>query len=203
MTASQPNWKPRKVRYTQDSKSERHPVDDYPTPYAFVETLIDELGLNADEQVHEPCAGGGWAVHHLRRMGFDPTFEDLINSGVDYLAEDYDPPQTGWVITNPPYKLAEAFAHKALTHARGVALLMNSSFIESVGRAKGLFADFPPSLILVNARKMRLRNGAPSVFAHYWIVWDRDHEGPTELRWVLPEGEIKMPSGMAPGVWEE
>lgn len=200
-----PASRPLKVRYTHDAKSERHAVDDYPTPYAFVEVLFQSLGLDpATMRVHEPAAGGGWLVSHLRRLGVrEVTFEDLVNTGVDYLDPGYTPPETDWVITNPPYKHAEAFARKALSHSGNVALLMNSSFIEALGRAKGLFSEFPPRFILVNARKMRLRNDTPSVFAHYWIVWYAGYTGPTELRWVVPEGEIKMPPAEpAPGVWE-
>lgn len=204
-TTPKPYRRPRKVRYTHDSNTVRHPVDDYPTPYAFVDVLFQNLGVDpATTRVHEPAAGGGWLVSHLRRLGFAKvTFEDLVYSGVDYLDGDYTPPETDWVITNPPYKYAEAFAVKALTHAKYVALLMNSSFIEALGRARGLFTDHPPRFILVNARKMRLRDNNPSVFAHYWLVWERGYGGPTELRWVVPEGEIKMPDGLAPGVWPD
>ena len=199
----EPYRRPRKVRYTHDANTARNSVDDYPTPYAFVETLIETLGVDpATTAVHEPAAGGGWMVSHLRRLGFAKvTFEDLVNSGVDYLDEDYTPPETDWVITNPPYKYAEAFVLKALTHSKYAAFLMNSSFIDALGRARGLFTNHPPRYILVNAQRMRLRNNDQSVFTHYWIVWERGYEGPTELRWVIPEGEIKMPDGLAPGVW--
>ena len=40
-----------------------------------------------------------------------------------------------WIITNPPFRLAERFALKALSLANtGVALLVRTVFIESVGR---------------------------------------------------------------------
>lgn len=202
---TKPKYRPLITKYTHDSTAVRNPVDDYPTPFGFVKTLVNRVNLDPERtHIHEPAAGGGHLVSHLRLLGFQKvSFEDLVFSNKDYLREDYTPPVADWVITNPPYKHGEAFIRKALTHADNVAVLMNSSFVEATGRARGLFREHPPRLILLNARRMRLRNGTSSVFAHHWLVWNRSYNGPTEFDWVLPEGDIQMPDGVAPGVWTD
>ena len=59
-----------------------------------------------------------------------------------YCTRNYD-----WIITNPPFVLAESFIGKALDIAReGVAMLVRTSFIEGVGRYNNLFRDRPPTI---------------------------------------------------------
>ena len=51
-----------------------------------------------------------------------------------------------WIITNPPFRLAEQFILKALNHAtEGVAMLVRTSFLESIGRYSSLFSVRPPT----------------------------------------------------------
>jgi hypothetical protein len=52
-----------------------------------------------------------------------------------------------WVITNPPFRLAEDFIDRSLKIARqGVAMLVRTVFIESVGRYERLFKTRPPAI---------------------------------------------------------
>ena len=75
----------------------------------------------------------------------------------DYLDAPYATADTvDWVITNPPFRLAEDFAHRSLVVARqGVAVLVRTVFIESVGRYRGLFEKTPPTIC---ARVYRARS---------------------------------------------
>ena len=62
----------------------------------------------------------------------------------DFLSSSWDANTFDWVITNPPFKAAEEFVSKALPVARrGVAVLVRTVFIESVGRWDRLFRDRP------------------------------------------------------------
>ena len=202
---------PAKARVTS-SVIPRDPVDDYPTPDGFTQALLEFLALDTDATVLEPSAGSGHLVQSLRKAGFtDVEFRDLVFGGQDFLeGEPPAEPTHDWVITNPPYKLAEQFVYRSLAHARvGVAFLLNSGFLESVGRAQGLFRDFPPAYVLLNSRKMKLngeRDGRSSIFSHVWVVWAptlyEANGGHTVFDWVRPEGELKIPSHNA-GVWDE
>ena len=54
-----------------------------------------------------------------------------------------------WVITNPPFRLAEDFIDRSLKIARhGVAMLVRTVFIESVGRYERLFKTRAPQFSL-------------------------------------------------------
>lgn len=218
-TPPEPGATPAKAAHIQPAKARvassvipRDPVDDYPTPDGFTQALLDYLDLDTSATVLEPSAGSGHLVQSLRKAGFENVeFRDLVFGGQDFMeGEPPAEPTHDWVITNPPYKLAEPFVYRSLAHARiGVAFLLNSGFLESVGRAQGLFRDFPPAYILLNSRKMKLngeRDGRSSIFAHVWVVWAPllywANGGHTVFDWVRPEGELKIPSHNA-GVWDE
>lgn len=193
-----------KAMYTHRSTTERHPADDYPTPPGFVRPILEVLQLPKDTSICDPCAGGGHLVRALADEGYTELwFEDLHYSNTDFFEVPVEGNEWDWVVTNPPYKHAEAFVRKALQHARhGVAMLLNSAFLESVGRAEGLFSEHPPSNIYMCARRMRLVAGNSSAFSHVWVVWHRDSSGPTQFNWVVPTTDIQMPTGQAEGVWQ-
>ncbi len=86
------------------------------------------------------------------------------------------PPTVDWVITNPPFKVAEAFVWKALEVARvGVAMFCRLPFQEGVDR----YAMFEWTKPVCNAPfaervplvKGRLDPQASSATAYAWFVW--------------------------------
>jgi hypothetical protein len=65
---------------------------------------------------------------------------------VDFLSAPFEASSVDWVITNPPFRLAEEFVQRSLMVARrGIAILARTVFIESIGRYQGIFAKTPPS----------------------------------------------------------
>ena len=85
----------------------------------------------------------------------------------DFLTYPYETNAVDWVITNPPFRLAEEFVLRALLVARrGVAILARSVFLESVGRYKAIFLNTPPTKFAqfverVPMVKGRLTNAIP------------------------------------------
>lgn len=209
-TLGNPKNRPNKTAYSHDSSVVRHHADDYPTPEAYVWALTDYLGLPRSTVVWDPCAGGGWLVRALER-DFDRVLRsDLHYSGDDFLEKAAHYPQ--WIITNPPYKHAEAFIRQALDNATdGVAMLCNTALLEGIGRSKGLFTEHPPYQILMCNRRMRLPTGTSSTFSHVWLVWGGEAVDPGQLHprfgWldltVYTGDQLVMPTGQAPGVWGE
>ena len=192
-----------KAAYSHDSTVVRHHADDYPTPRGFVEPLLEFLKLDTETRVMEPCAGGGHLVAVLREYFDHVYFEDLHYSGVDFLdATIPETPSPGWIITNPPYKHAEAFVRRSLLHADNVAMLLNSAFLESVTRSEGLFKDHPPAYVFMNNRRMRIEGGKSSVFAHVWVVWQKGRTD-TRYRWLDVTGDKQMPTGHLASVWPD
>jgi len=86
-------------------------------------------------------------------------------------------PGPHFVISNPPFRLAQQFIERACAVAsQGVAMLVRTSFLEGVGRYRGLFSKRPPLIIApfverVPMVKGRLDPKASSATSYCWIVW--------------------------------
>lgn len=156
-------------------------LDYFPTPPWATRALCEWLSRrrNRPASVWEPACGEG----HMSRV-LAEYFEVVISSDVhpygfgevgDFLwpsdvMED-------WIITNPPFALADQFAHVALRRARhGVALLVRTTFLEGIGRYNDLFSINPPTDILqfaerVPMHKGRLTEEGSTATAYCWLVW--------------------------------
>ena len=102
------------------------------------------------------------------------------------------PPRVDWTITNPPFRLAEAFIERALkTSGHGVAVIVRSAFLEGVGRHDRLFKAFLPTDIIQFAERVVMHKGKltatdSTATAYFWMVWRTLHV-PDGIRfhWIL------------------
>jgi hypothetical protein len=171
-------------------------LDDFPTPPWATRALLEHIILDKNlphHSVWEPACGEGHMAKVLQEYFERVVASDIFAYGcgevVDFLA-----PQvvrgTDWIITNPPFRLAEAFALKALSLANtGVALLVRTVFIESVGRHERLFSRFKPALVAqfterVAMVKGRLDPKASTATGYAWIVWLKCPTSKTQLIWI-------------------
>lgn len=123
----------------------------------------------------------------------DLGFGDVM----DFLAPEADSRKSDWIITNPPFKLADEFVLQALERATsGVAVLVRTAFAEGRGRYERLFKDNPPThrwqfvdrvvmhkgdppnpdiaVRVWDKKKKKFVNRKPSTATAYeWMVWDR------------------------------
>lgn len=110
----------------------------------------------------------------------------------DFLTYPYEANAVDWVITNPPFRLAEEFVHRGLTVARrGVAILARTVFLESIGRYETIFRDQPPSKFAqfverVPMVKGRLDRKASTATGYAWLVWEKGGTPVPKLMWVPP-----------------
>jgi hypothetical protein len=109
------------------------------------------------------------------------------------MSDRYDNGEYDWVITNPPFRLAEDFILKSLHVARrGVAMLVRTVFIESVGRYERLFLPFPPSKFAqfterVPMVKGRLDKKASTATGYAWVVWEKHlPTAASQMVWIPP-----------------
>lgn len=185
-------------------------LDYYPTPPRATEILCDVLEEDITDMpleeltCLEPAAGGGHMFDVLSRRFGAVVGRDIVDpedrgwGGYDYMvnpgSDMYD-----WVITNPPFKLAEQFVAQMLCQARhGVAVLARLAFLEGQRRYKKLFRRFPPSDVYVFTERLQMvpgrlpvKSDGSSAAAYAWFVWSYDSEGSgTTLRW-LPPGLLK------------
>lgn len=171
--------------------------DLYESPPEAVHALLKAEPL--PRRIWEPACGPGSIVRVLRAAGHDVLATDLVDyaspdqdeSGFDFLMPFPVPTGIEAIVTNPPFKNAEAFVEKALTIAPKVAMLLRLAFIESE-RRRGILDNASLARIHVfrNRLPMMHRAGqgieavekqASSALAFAWFVWDRDHTGPITL----------------------
>jgi methylase of polypeptide subunit release factors len=87
-------------------------LDFYETPAVAVEALLKVETL--PHRIWEPAAGRGAIVNVLREHGHDVVASDIADHGFplrfrrDFLLETEAPRGVDAVITNPPFRLAEA-----------------------------------------------------------------------------------------------
>lgn len=132
----------------------------------------------------------------LKEYFGDVRYSDAYEYGYgpvrDFLTYPYETNAADWVITNPPFRLAEEFVLRALRVARhGVAILARTVFLESSGRYKRIFQEQPPSKFAqfverVPMVKGRLDMKASTATGYAWLVWEKGAKGDPRLMWVPP-----------------
>ena len=176
-------------------------LDDFPTQPWATRALCEWLCLSMELQAleaWEPAANRGHMVAPLREYFRSVHASDIHDYGlpsceiVDFL---WPSDRRGsWIITNPPFRLAEQFILTSLDRASsGVAVIVRTSFLESVGRYKNIFSVSPPTDILqfterVPMVKGRLTATGSTATSYCWLVWRRSRFGfnTTEFHWIEP-----------------
>lgn len=161
-----------------------------------MEFVIEQAGYTSQLTCLEPACGAGHMARVLGEYFGAVTSRDAYEYGYgevsDFIKQPYTDGAFDWVITNPPFRLAEEFAVKALSIARrGAAILARTVFIESVGRYNNLFKATPPSKVAqfterVPMVKGRLDRSASTATGYAWIVWEKGFSDPTRLVWIPP-----------------
>lgn len=175
----------------------RDSLDDFPTPPWATRALIEHVigPVTSKQNCLEPACGAGHMARPLGEYFSSVESQDIADYGFGAI-QDYCTfsPATNWdwVITNPPFRLAEAFIEKALGMSKeGCAFLVRTTFIESVGRYNRLFSVKPPNIVAqfverVPMIKGRLDRKASTATGYCWLVWLRENSSKTEMTWIPP-----------------
>ena len=155
----------------------RREADFYPTPPEVTVALLDFLHLPENTVIWEPAAGEGDMLETIRACGYGGSFGTDISEGFDFLSPDifkrlfvgFD-----WIITNPPFALAEEFIPKAASLGKPFAFLVKSQFWHAKRRLP-LFDEFPPSYILPLTWRpdffFKDDHGGSPLMDVMWCVW--------------------------------
>ena len=183
-------------------------LDDFPTPpwatRALCEWLLDHRYPIAEQRAWEPACGVGHMALPLMEefgnvLGSD-VHDYSFGSVVDFLLPP--PPdrlRVDWIITNPPFKLAEEFFHQArrVEPEAGIALLCRSVWTEGVGRYQRVFKDHKPIVLQFAERvsmvRGRLDSMVTSATAYAWFIWPPDHDLVNSLLgWIKPGTRARL-----------
>ena len=163
-------------------------LDDFPTPpwatRALCETLLSIGEPLQLQHVWEPACNRGHMARPLAEYFDTVHATDVHDYGwqgqhgtADFLIDwGQDVPDVDWVVTNPPFRLADDFIRQGLRIARrGVAVLVRSAFVEGAGRYDSLFRHHPEELVLPFVERVVMWKGQllnPEV-----PVWKPDGKG--------------------------
>jgi hypothetical protein len=159
-------------------------LDYFPTPpwatRALCEFLMQMDDKLSTKRAWEPACGEGHMVRPLSEY-FELVYGSDIGAYGHGNVRDFlfpgDEPEFDWIITNPPFRLGEQFAHTMIDRAReGAAILVRTSFLEGIGRYTDLFSKRKPHAILqfterVPMLKGRLDAEGSTATSYCWIVW--------------------------------
>jgi hypothetical protein len=187
-------------------------LDDFPTqPWAtralMEHVLIPQLGITArlklkGSAVWEPAANRGHMAKPLSEYFGRVVRSDIHDYGegfeqCDFLIPGIEPKSVKfggahWIITNPPFRLAEQFIERArqIKEWRGTAMIVRTAFLEGVGRYERLFALNPPTIVAqfterVPMVKGRLTATGSTATAYCWLVW-MANISPKPMVWIPP-----------------
>ena len=163
-----------------------------------------EIGLST---VIEPACGQGHMSRPLSEYFKTVISSDIQDFGygdVEYFLYPSFQKKAQWVISNPPFVLADQFIQKSLDLCTvGCAFLVRSAFAEGIKRYNDLFSVNPPSFRLQIVEGVVMSKGAtrapdqnywceksqkfkrPSSATSYeWMVWLKDENAPTVADWL-------------------
>jgi len=176
-------------------------LDDFPTPPWATRALCEWLaGMGyplGDMTCREPAANRGHMVKPLREYFGEVDASDVHDYGAGFRVQDYlgceAASLASWTITNPPFRLAADFIRQARNTSRhGVAVIVRTAFLESVGRYNTLFSDGAPTDILQFSERVVMHRGKLSAkgstaTAYCWLIWrNNDRTGRSHFDWIGP-----------------
>lgn len=195
----------------------RDSLDDFPTPSWATRALMEHViipNLDCPDprmwlhalSAWEPACNRGYMSRPLKEY-FDNVYCSDIHDYsrestgqdrlCDFIFSNTEPPNitrngVNWIITNPPFRLAEQFIKRSFEFKswRGTAMLVRTAFIESVGRYERLFKSSPPSFVAQFSERVPMFKGrvdphGSTATAYCWLVWMDGIRG-TRLTWIPP-----------------
>ena len=120
----------------------------FPTYHALTRLLLDNIELDKDKTILEPCAGAGditkvlheYGYNHVYEMDINPIKENILKH--DFLK--FKPKTWGfhYVITNPPFKLFNEFLKKSCEVAtESIYMIAPLDYLHGVERHKTFYEN--------------------------------------------------------------
>jgi len=157
-----------------NSAAGRRQSDLYPTPPEVTVALMRFLNFPSGVSVWEPAAGDGDMADVISQYAF-PIYVTDIRDGTDFLKSCID--DADWIITNPPFSIAEEFIRHAAELNKPFAMLLKAQYWHAAKRAK-LFEELPPSYILPLTwrpdfffKERDGKKGGSPLMDVMWCVW--------------------------------
>jgi hypothetical protein len=171
---------------------QREEHDYYATEPKAAELLLELETFS--KNIWEPACGEGHLSEVFIKNGYQVRSSDLIWRGYGDLTIDFLKHTEKWdgdIITNPPYKYAEAFVEKALEliePGNKVAMFMGIQFLEGKKRRTFLKNNKLKYVYVSSSRLNCAKNGdfnkykGNSARCYAWYIWEKGFDGETTLK---------------------
>lgn len=174
-------------------------LDFYTSPPDFVNQCISRGIIDTTKVAYEPFAGNGDISNLLKDRGITVITNDIIERKIsldyvqDYFSTEYkDPSNYDYIITNPPYKLAQKFVEQSLPRLKNAAklvVLLRLDFLTSQARGKfftsvGQLKEVHIFSYRIKCLKEGIDDGASSAVNYAIFVWEKGYNGQPQISWI-------------------
>ena len=174
----------------------RKKSDFYETPYSITRHFLKNENFDYSKSICEPACGNGAIVRVLREYWQDNAithYDVETNFLLEHGSYDY-------IITNPPFSLANDFISKAKSAARiKFAMLLPLSYLHGKKRYDNIYTDkvYPLRKIYVLTRYPMLGEPLRSdgkyntgMMVYAWYVFERSFQGPPSIHWIDNNADV-------------
>lgn len=149
----------------------RHPSDFYETPPEATRALLRQLHIPTGSSIWEPACGDGAISRVLEDAGYFVQSTDIRGKPPHNFLQD-GPWKSDWIITNPPFNLADEFIRRAWWFDVPFAFLLKATFANTK-RHGILFQECPPTGVypLTWRPAMAPDRGKSPTMDFTWFVW--------------------------------
>lgn len=182
-----------------NKKENRNKSDFYQTPYSITKHLLDNIKIDINSKILEPCEGEGAIIKVLKEKGFNyiDSF-DLNNDNIDFLKYEtnkiYD-----YVITNPPFSLAFEFIEKYKEISNNIIMLLPLNYLHGKKRYDELYIkdDYKLKEIYVFTRYPMLSDTIredgrykTGMLVYAWYYFSKGYKGEPIIKWIDNNNDI-------------
>jgi hypothetical protein len=186
----------------------RHTSDFYVEPPWCSDRLFDEEPFVGS--IYDPACGGGNIIRAAEAHGYPAAGSDIEDRGwlrgLKHLQRDFFSMsgETDNIVTNPPFKIAGPFFHKARQMANGkVAMILPTARLHA---AWSWLEGFPLRTIWLMTPRPSMPPGSAIAAGqkvgggwtdYCWIVWQKSYFGRADIRWLHRDRSRQESAGSA------
>ena len=170
--------------------------DYFPTYHALTKLLMDNIKLDPDKTILEPCAGSGdisiiinqCFENSIYSMDIEPRNKNIIQKDFLKYKKKFD-----YIITNPPYNIFKQFyEHSLKVFTNGMYLLLPLDYLHSKERFELMYnSDKILKKVFIFVRRPLFNKKYKSsglmptgALTFAWFYFEKNYIGKTSIEWL-------------------
>lgn len=171
--------------------AKRRDRDFYETPAWCTEAIVKEMAWGYEPSVWEPAAGSGAIADVIKRSvphacvkSTDIAPQSCSVEQGDFFTDFEFRSKWDFIITNPPFSLAQEFIDRSLDLANCVVMLLPLSFMGSKKRRDWWRARPYTAIHYLSQRPSFTGDGKTDAECYAWVVWDKTDRQKKGCYWL-------------------